>query len=134
MAPCRTIRVPQGAATDKSRSRPRGAPRQIVGGARGICGPRAVSLKTAGPPDFDSAAGRAAVGANAAIAGASEHTLGPVTQAGAQGHSRGSLAGRDGISAGSAACSLQIGAAGTFAHAACAARLNPESAACRAIA
>ncbi len=48
---------------------------QVVGGARGICGPRAIGLASAELPHRDSAAGTAAPGANAAIAGASASTL-----------------------------------------------------------
>jgi hypothetical protein len=64
------------------------------------------------------------------MAGASESALQPVVmQVAAHGHSQGSFAGRDGASAGSVACSLQIGRAGAFADATSVESPSPESAA-----
>src|SRR5207245_9310877 len=126
----RAPKASRGSNSDRSRR----LWNQAVGGARGICGPRAVGLGTAGPPHRDNATGRTTPGAKGAIAGASESTLLPVVmQVAAHGHSHGSFAGRDGASAGSAACSLQIGRAGAFADAASVTSPSPESVACRAM-
>src|SRR5262249_58506837 len=75
------------------------AERQVVGGARGICGRWAARVGTAAPCHFASAPEGVAAGANGTTAGASESTVGPaVMHAAAHGHSHshGSFAGGGG--------------------------------------
>src|SRR5262249_27362698 len=86
-------RVPKAPRGKTYRTALGGTERQTVGGARGICGPRTVSVGTTGPRQRGSIEGRAAPGTNAVIAGASESALQAVMQAGPHRHSPGSLAG-----------------------------------------